>query len=56
MESRNVDLVVIPVKGTKEAIIERPIQCNEKQIPLKLSLDLGNAPLKNGSVPVKIVK
>jgi hypothetical protein len=56
IERGKMNIVLTPKAGKKEAIIELLVQCNAKQVPLKLSLDLSNPPHENGAVPVKVAK
>jgi hypothetical protein len=56
IESGKINLVLTPVEGNKQAIVKLFVQCNDKQIPVKLSLNLSSPPKAESSVPVKIVK
>jgi hypothetical protein len=51
-ESQKVTLELAPVRNPKQVEVELSVQCDQKTIPLKLTLDLSEPPQENRSVPV----
>ena len=52
-EPQKVTLALVPVRNAKQVEVELSVWCDNKAIPLKLTLDLSEPPQESRSVPVR---
>jgi len=55
-EPRKLGLVLVPGASSRQAGIQFPLLCNNKNVTLKFVLDLSKLPAEGGAVPVKMEK
>jgi hypothetical protein len=51
-----VDLVLLPLRGSDKAELSLAMHCDVRQIPLRYELDLRKPHQKRGYIPVELVK
>jgi len=56
IEPQKLGFMLAPVVGEKRVNMELAVECNEKRMPLKLTLDLSQPPAQNRSVSVNQVE
>jgi hypothetical protein len=56
LNSQILDLVLIPARREKQAQLLVSMQCDKRQIPFRVTLDLSGPRKKNGVVQAELVR